>query len=312
MNYSEVLTRAWQIIWKHKVLWIFGIFAGCASSGGSGGGGGNYNFSNNTQELPESVQRFVENVPTEAWVAIMVGILCLVLFLVVIGVFLSTIGKIGVVRGAVEADQDIESHLTFGGLFKGSLPYFWRVFLLNLLVGIVIFLVVAAGILVAIFGTVLTFGLGLFCLLPLICLLIPVGIIIGVVIDQSAIAIITENLGIFEGLQRGWEVVRSNLGSIALIWLILDLGIRLIGGLILSVPLLLFMTPLIVAAISGSDQAFGVGAIISAICVIGYLPFLIVLSGMLNSYVQSGWTLTFLRLTHPPVVPSEPLPEPTI
>ena len=27
-NFGEVLTRAWQIIWKHKVLWIFGIWQG--------------------------------------------------------------------------------------------------------------------------------------------------------------------------------------------------------------------------------------------------------------------------------------------
>ena len=39
-NFGEVLTRAWQNIWKHKVLWIFGILASCArGSGGSSGGG---------------------------------------------------------------------------------------------------------------------------------------------------------------------------------------------------------------------------------------------------------------------------------
>jgi hypothetical protein len=30
-NFGEVLTRAWQIIWKHKVLWIFGVFAQAAA-----------------------------------------------------------------------------------------------------------------------------------------------------------------------------------------------------------------------------------------------------------------------------------------
>ncbi len=38
-NFSEVLTRAWQIIWKHKVLWIFGILAGCGQGGGGSSGG---------------------------------------------------------------------------------------------------------------------------------------------------------------------------------------------------------------------------------------------------------------------------------
>ena len=31
MDIGSVLSRAWQIIWKHKVLWIFGILAGCAN-----------------------------------------------------------------------------------------------------------------------------------------------------------------------------------------------------------------------------------------------------------------------------------------
>src|SRR5437773_2631742 len=26
-NFGEILTRAWQIIWKHKILWVFGILA---------------------------------------------------------------------------------------------------------------------------------------------------------------------------------------------------------------------------------------------------------------------------------------------
>ncbi len=32
-NFGEVLSRAWQIIWKHKVLWIFGILASCSQGG---------------------------------------------------------------------------------------------------------------------------------------------------------------------------------------------------------------------------------------------------------------------------------------
>lgn len=46
-NFGEALTRAWQIIWKHKILWVFGILASCGRGGGNfnsnfnSGGGGN-------------------------------------------------------------------------------------------------------------------------------------------------------------------------------------------------------------------------------------------------------------------------------
>ena len=43
IDYGEVLSKAWKIVWKNKILWIFGILAsfGQGSGGGSGGGGSN-------------------------------------------------------------------------------------------------------------------------------------------------------------------------------------------------------------------------------------------------------------------------------
>jgi hypothetical protein len=305
MDYSEVLSRAWQTIWKHKLLWIFGILSGCSNSGG---GFGNYNYTYR-QNTPESVQRFFENIPQSTLILLIVAAIVIILVLVVISIFLGTIGKIGLVRGTQLADRDMEAKLGFGELFKGSLPYFWRAFLLSLLVGIAIALIIASLVVVGIGAALLTLGIALICILPLICLLIPVGIIVNLVVEQSIIAIVTEDLDVFAGLRRGWEVVRGNAGSFALMWLILGLAIRGIGGLILGIPMLVVAIPLIAAAISRSDQALIQGLVISAICFVGYLPFLILFNGILNSYVQSGWTLTFLRLTKPGMIEPEPLPE---
>lgn len=40
LNIGKILTRSWQIIWKHKILWVFGILAGFASGRSSGNNGG--------------------------------------------------------------------------------------------------------------------------------------------------------------------------------------------------------------------------------------------------------------------------------
>ena len=45
MDFGYVLKRAWQIIWKFKVLWIFGILASCGQAGSSGGSNSGYRFS---------------------------------------------------------------------------------------------------------------------------------------------------------------------------------------------------------------------------------------------------------------------------
>lgn len=36
MNYGEILSKTWKVIWKHKILWLFGVLAGCSASGGGG------------------------------------------------------------------------------------------------------------------------------------------------------------------------------------------------------------------------------------------------------------------------------------
>jgi len=48
MDYGEVLQKAWKIIWKHKILWLFGLLASCGrgGGGGSGGGGSSGNYGN--------------------------------------------------------------------------------------------------------------------------------------------------------------------------------------------------------------------------------------------------------------------------
>jgi hypothetical protein len=300
------------------VLWIFGILAGCANSGGGGGGGngGRINTSNSGQ-VPAQLQsyfdrmrQFYESVPQQIWIMIAIGVLFLVLILIVLRIFLGTVGTIGLVRGAQQADQDMEAHLSFGELFKGSLAYFWRVFLLNLLVGIVIFFVamlLAVGI---VLGVVFTLGLGALCLLPLICLFIPVAIVIGVIIEQATIAIVVENLGVMNGLRRGWEVVKTNAGPMVVMWLILGLGISGIVGIILALPMILVFVPLLIGVFANSQQALQTGLVVSLVCCAAYLPVLIILSGILQSYVRSAWTLTFLRLTKPVQISPETLPEP--
>ena len=33
MQFDQIIMRAWQVIWKHKILWVFGILAGCGGQG---------------------------------------------------------------------------------------------------------------------------------------------------------------------------------------------------------------------------------------------------------------------------------------
>lgn len=288
MDFGEVLSKAWRIIWKHKVLWIFGILASC---GGGNSASSNSGWRTSFQQHGWDYQPMINNIP-EWQIALIVGIILLVvLVLVVLAVFLSTVGRIGMIRGTVQADRGAD-RLSFGELFSGSLPYFWRVFGLNLLVG----LAFALAVIIVIGGLAITL-VGLICIIPIVCLLVPIGWFISVLTEQANIAIVTENLGIMDGIKRGYEVLRANLGPIIVMWLILGLGVGLVGGLIIGLPIALLIGPAVIGVISGNETALGGGLLVTGLCLVAYLPVLIVANGILQSYIRSAWALTYLRLT---------------
>jgi len=296
MDFGYVLKRAWEIIWKFKVLWIFGILASCGQASSSGGSNSGYRFSIQEGNVAPQIARFFNQLDP-AMIALLIALgIFFSLAMIVLAILLGTIGRVGLIRGTVKAEQGVE-RLTFGELWRNSLPYFWRVFGLNLLIGVIIVVAVLAVFILGIIPTVLTLGL---CLIPLVCLLFPVMWAVSVVIEQANVALVVENLGIIEALKHGWRVVRDNIGNMIVMSLILFLGVGLIGGAIIGLPLLIIATPAFVGAVSGTPDAFRNGMLVSGLLFLVYLPVLLLLSGILRSYTSSAWTLTYLRLTTKP------------
>lgn len=306
-NFGEVLTRAWQITRKYKVLWIFGILAGCTNGGGGGGGGGNTGYSTGPSDfdVPPEIRRFIllmEDfaawVEDNLWIFIVIGLVVLVLIL--ISIFLGTIGRIGLIKGSYQAEMGAE-RLAFGELFSTSMPYFWRVFGLTFLIGLAFLLLFIPLILLG----VLTAGVAFLCFLPLICLLIPVGFAVGIIIEQANRAIVLEDLSLFDGLKRGWEIAKSNIGPLIVMGLIL-FGITLLLGIVIALPVFIVVFPTIFAFAIGEGRSFTPLYIALAfICL--YAPVSLVLNGILTTFTQSAWTLTYLRLTQKPETPEAPV-----
>lgn len=311
-NFGEVLTRAWQIVWKHRVLWIFGILASCGrssgnfnSSGRGGSGGSGFNPPPQLQNLFDRIQNNM--VP---FIAIAVVVFCVIWIVVA---FLSTIGKIGLIRGTAQAEGGAES-LLFGQLFSESTPYFWRMFGLSLVLSIPLLIILAIFI-----GGFVAFaisasrgnassGVGLLASIPLLlgclCLLIPVMIVVNMVFGQAQRAIVLDEMGMLPGLTRGWEIFRGNLAPIIVMAIILGV-VAFIVGLVIAIPILVIVVPAAVAFAVGNGQNT-TPLIFMAVCFCLYLPVLLVLNGVLTAYTESAWTLTYLRLTHKPEAGEQP------
>ena len=296
-NFGEVLTRAWQIIWKHKVLWIFGILASCGrggSSGNSGNSGGSGNDGLGGSDLPPQVMQWfqwIENNLT-TFIAITIALVCVIWIVVT---FLSTIGKIGLIRGTAQVEGGTES-LIFGQLFSESTPYFWRIFGLSLILSIPIAIVVAA-----LFAGLIVFaisasggsdaaGVGMVAMIPLligcICLMVPVMFVIGMIFRQSERAIVLDDMGVMPAISRGWEIFRANLGPIILMAIILAI-IGFVVGLVIAIPIIIIVFPAMLAFVAGGAEN-NTPLIFMGICFCLYLPVLILLNGIMVAYVESA------------------------
>lgn len=314
MDFGEVLTKAWKTIWKHKILWLFGLLAGCGANGGGGGGGGGGNAGSSFQngnngnnfnfDLPRNAPPWLQDFANQLersfetgtfWAVfggLMLGLICLAFFLGLVMLFLRTVGKIGLVRGAWQADEGAEK-LSLGGLLKETWPYFWRVLLFEVILFVLGVMMTVILIVPVIAVTVLTLGCGLICLLPF---LIVLGWAISTLTEMIVVALVGENLDLGAAVQRGWTLLKDNLGSLAIMSLILYIG-QAIVGFVIALPFFLIAVPLVAAAIAQSEAALITGGVVALVIFLVYLPIAILLGAVLQSYVGAAWTLTFRRLT---------------
>ncbi len=322
MDYGKILSRAWQLIWKYKILWLFGILASCGSnantgSSGADGSGFNYRFDANRppDTLPPEMYHFFRNFSeffermSYQW-GMWVGILILVVLVLAFVTFVMRVyGQVGLVRGALNADTNQPERLSFSEVAAEVKPFFWRLFGFQLLIFFVSFVLVGLIVLVVIAGTAMTLGIGLLCFLPLICILVPVGWAVSIVIKQAVIAMLVDDLTIGDSLARGWEVVRNRAVDYLVMGLILYIGGWIIS-IVISLPQLLALAPLFSAILQGAWtddwQNILKGIWISVVCLVAYWPVLLVLRGILNTFTESAWVLTYLEASRAESEPGEP------
>jgi len=312
MNYGEILKKAWKTIWRHKILWLFGILAGCGatSSAGSGsGGGGNAVYSGgetgswggpsflspSTQQFFTDIGQFLADIPVWVWIvtAVVVVLTLIIISFVLSIVFLlaGTLGTSGVIKGTGLADAaEVDAKpLSFSEIFKAVKPHFWKVFLFNLGLRFLGFFVALIFIVPIILLTVCTCFMGLF-------LLLPIGWFLEVWVNFTTIAILEEDLGVFVAIKRAWQVIIRSLGHVIVMFLILGIG-QLIAGVIILLPIVVVPVPLLINLYTSGFNSFAVGLAISFVLSLVIFPIMVVLAGMLRAYVISSWTLTYRRLT---------------
>lgn len=231
------------------------------------------------------------------WIGIILfALICIAFIFSFVFMAISTVGKIGLVRGTWLADEGADK-LRFGELLQEGWKYFWRVFLFQIVLSILGFILALVLILPIFLLIVFTLGCGLILLIPV---LIVVGWFINVWKEQTIVAIVGEGLGMMDAVKRSWEVITANLISYLVMAAILFIGSFFVG-IIIALPIIFTVIPSMIALGVGlyneTTALISTGIILFiAMCAV-FVPLTILLNGVIQAYLGSAWTLTFRRLT---------------
>ncbi len=290
MDFGFVLRRSWELIWKNKVLWIFGILASCSTGGANFGGGFNGQMgSGDTQFRPEQFEQWSHDFETfvnqGGW-AIIFAVFCAVILIGLLFWVIGIFGKVGLIKGILKADAG--SALSFRPLASES----WGMLGSALGLNLVLILIPLAALFVGILFSLLTFGIGLICL---VCLGIPLAIAYSVYTELANVALVREQRGVGAALSSAWELIRTQFAPLAGMAVVLIVG-GFVVGLILLLPFAAVALPAILS-FARDPNTVGGGLLISGILFLILLPFYFIATGIIQSYLHSAWTLTFLQLT---------------
>lgn len=309
MDYVRLISDAWSMMWRHRFLWILGLFAG---SGAGSCSGPNFNFSFQAPSGWDSGGDYQD--PTfdafTRWAAdnvtwlIAAGVVLILLILALL--VISLIAQGGMAQATADIARGRPSSL--GSAIRAGRRLLWRylgLWLLLSAVALVLALFVAG---VVVFGIALStmVGEGARILLIVVTVIliflavlvaIPLSILVSIVVTYAQRAIAVEDVGPLRALGIGASLLRTYLGRSLLVWLI-SIGLGIAIGIAIFVITLLIAVPLGALGLA-IYLAFGLHILTIVYAVgAGLLAFVILwaLSALLNTYSWSYWTLAYLRL----------------
>lgn len=340
MDHFGILKRALRITWDYRVLWIFGFIIALTSGGGGGNAGGSSGGqSRGNFAWPDRLPKIDPTVIIGAVIAC-----CLLLVvLTILGAIAHYVAQTALIRLVDEYEGTGQKRTFREGWRLGWDRRAFRLFLMQLIVGLPLVLAFLVGMLVAaaplllwvtqneslgILGTVIAVGL----LFLVILLAVLVGFVLTPWLELAKREIALRERGVFEALRRAWSTLRRRPADAYIMALILVAVNWALMFVTIPLFIVIFIVGAVVAAIPAllvggiAYAAGGEGAGLIAALVVGVPVFILAIAipaafigGLIQVFSSSTWTLTYRELNQlleaapaeieTPVEPIEPTGE---
>lgn len=274
VNYELIIKRSFQIAWKYKLLWIFGLFAA---------GQGQINFSAGSDSESPFGTRVDFDVMIEQFTAFLIPFLVLFITAVVATII------------AMPALVDGVQRIARGGTFKMmdslsvGIDQFWHTLGFYMLFALFVF----CGIMLAVVPAIAS----LWTLVFTIPALILGTFLLGVWFSIGFQVLCVRRTTIGASLSEAWQLILAHKRHVAVMFLII-FGLLLGFSLIAGTGLLLIYLPANLIIRGLIDSFFWqtiTGIIVS-------LPFALVVGGFYGTFIYGMYTLFYLELVEPGIL----------
>jgi hypothetical protein len=325
MNFGHIIKRAWQLVWRYRFLWWLGILA--LFTEGSLGSAPNFNFysggsslfNGNSNQTPSTIPNIdgsslIKDVPrvlgtqtsnffNNDWgkLAIIIFIVILLLLILCLVIFyFSYCAKAGLILSVNSLEEGKENY-NFKIAFHQGRRFFWRLFGMNLLMGLLVFLSIGVlsvpVIIVLVLNQSITSIVAVILYAIFVFLLLFIFLIyLSIVLKIAERALVLNNWGITKSLNFGQKIIKGQFGNTFLTWLI-SVGLELGYGLALLIVLTCLGAILIILGIIIYFIAKWVGvAIYCSIFGLALLVLIFALNGYFTAFISSYWTLAYRQI----------------
>jgi hypothetical protein len=319
MDHVKVLKRSWEILWRYRALWVFGVIVALCTVSTSPNLSNMVSWQEDGRDLEFRLQdmpwtrefHFEGPTPPDVWpqvatgiLALILGLACVALIVTVARVIFLYVSQAALIRMVDEYEETGEKRGIRQGFRLGWSRTALRLFVIDLLtrlpsmalvliltvLGLGLFLLVVAtrGNVVVTLVSVIG-GIGLAFLIILAAIVVNMGVSLLRQFFFRVCAL--EDLGVIESLRQGFYFVKRHFADAAIMWLIM-VGFH-IGWIIVIIPLALVL--LIVASVVAGLPALTVGLLTSTVFS-GAVPWLVALAVAVPIFILvMAAPLTFLN-----------------
>jgi hypothetical protein len=258
IGFGQILTRAWQITWKNKSLWVFGFLIALVSETASGGSNSinlrnqisDANLSTKSEFLPPEIRNFIEwlnNIDwNSAWVYAALAVGCFLILWILL-TLLSIRAHGGLIAGILKADTGepimVREAWSMGARYFGRLLAVALIdFLVRLVMALVAFLVLFGSFMLSLTGPSYDSQFSSFSILlpfllicPMFCCIFAASTLLSFYMYFAKLAVVIEDLKVGASFRRAWKVIKGSIGPLVIIGLIvyvLALGMGVLSMLL--------------------------------------------------------------------------------